>query len=230
MAPAGLLEHEATDEEFLLQHEATDDELFLLIREARRRQRRRLVRRALVLLVTSVIAAVAALAATGAYSPAADLTAGGRPASAGVGACPTSPARFVANSVYSATVLGRGTVRLATGNVYLKARRRIVLGTTGTTGWSAIEAIWVVDSSYQRPLALSGKRVGKPGAIDLQSADAGLAPGGHGLVLAPESPNATGDRQRLYAGAIWVRSAGCYAVTVSGRGIHERIVFAAQPH
>jgi hypothetical protein len=219
MAPAGLVERESADEELLL-----------LIREARLRQRRRLVRQTLGLLIASVCVGLAVLALTGTYSATANLSVSGRPAPSAAGDCPTSPARFVSNSVFSATVLGRGTVRLAIGNVYLKARRRVVLGTTETPAWSAIEVIWLVANRYRGSLLVHGVRLEKPGAIDLQSSDGGLAPGGGTLVLPPSSPNPLGNGQRVYAGAIWVRSAGCYAVTVRGRGVNDRIVVGALPH
>ncbi len=219
MTPAALQVHERLES-------AAEQELSLLIEQARQRQRRRQARRALAGLVTSVVAAVAALAVSGAYSPAADLLDGGRPASATAAGCPASPARFVANGTFVATVLGRGPVRLAIGNVYLKARRRIVLGATDTPGWSAIEVIWVRQPGHAGTLAVRGARLYRRGSIAVQSSDSG--PGSGALTLAPAAANTAPGGLQLYPGVVWVRSGGCYALTVSGRRLSERLVFAAQ--
>ena len=104
----------------------------------------------------------------------------------------------------------------------------MVLGTTGTPGWSAIEVIWVRQPGHPGTIAVRGARLGKPGPIDVGSSDAGQSPGSAALSLAPGSANTAPGGAQLYPGVIWVRSGGCYALNVNGRGLRERIVFDAQ--
>ncbi len=134
------------------------------------------------------------------------------------GSSPTAPS--------SATVLGRGAVRLGIGNVYLKRSRRVVLGTTSTPGWYAIEAIWIRQPGHPGTLTVHGARLGKPGPIEVGSSNVG--PGNDALPLTPGSANTAPGGLQLYPAAIWVHSGGCYAVTVHGRGVDDRIVFGAQ--
>ncbi len=225
MTQAALLETESVAQE-------VEQELNLLIREARRRQRRRLISRALGALAISIGAALVVLTAAGADSPSVRPGLSGRTAAQAVPSCPSSAARFVSNSSFAATVFGRGAVRLAIGNEYLKRSRRVVLGTAANlrSGWLALEVIWIKEPSYVGAATIRGTRLGRPGVIDVQSSGEGLTPGTDTLRLPPSSPNSTPNGAQLYPGAIWVRSGGCYAVTVSGRKFTERIVLNAQPH
>jgi hypothetical protein len=202
----------------VVEQEAPEQELNLLIREARRRQRRR--RLALSAGVTAALGLALGLAmGVGSAGTPAARSSRERPPSLGPnGRCPTSPATFVANAVFDATVLGRGTVRLAIGNVYDKARSRVLLGTTQVPGWSAIEAIWVTAPGYHGSFVVRGVRLGTPGPIDVEY------PGPGSLEIPAEVDN-TGFGFRVYPGSVWVRSSGCYAVQISGRGFNESIVF-----
>jgi|SRR5579875_635667 len=232
MSPAVLVEQQP------VRQEPVDGELTLLIREARIRQRRRQINRALGGLVIAAGAGLIALLAAGDVWPTADAARSGRPASLAAGACPASPARFVSNSAYAATVLGQGRIRLAIGNVYLKRIRRVVLGTTSSPGWSGIEAIWVREPGIPGTLTVHGMRLGKPGAaanpgatanpgaIAVASSNAG--PGRDVLPLPPGAANTAPGGVQLYPAVIWVRSGGCYSLNVRGRGLSERIVLDAQ--
>lgn len=223
MTPAALLEPESVAQD-------VEHELNLLIREARRRQRRRLISRGLGALAILAAAALVVLTAAGAYSPAVQPGRSGRPATRAARGCPSSAARFVSNSSLAATVFGRGAVRLAIGNVYLRRSRRVVLGAAADhrSGWFALEVIWVKEPSYVGAATIRGTRLGRPGAIEVQSDGDGLTPGSDMRRLPPTSPNSTPDGAQLYPGAIWVRSGGCYSVTVRGRKFTERIVLDAQ--
>jgi hypothetical protein len=53
---------------------------------------------------------------------------------------------------------------------------------------------------------------------------ASQAPGSGPLSIPAEGDN-TGFGFRVYPGSVWVRSSGCYAVQISGRGFNESIVF-----
>ena len=70
--------------------------------------------------------------------------------------------------------------------MYLKAPGRVVLGTTETPGWSAIEVIWVVYSSYRGSLVVHGSRLQKPGAIDVQSSNGPITGKRHAHVVAQQ--------------------------------------------
>jgi hypothetical protein len=213
-----------------VEHEAAEHELSLLIREARRRQRRR--RLALTISATAVVGIALGLAIVvgSARSPARPSV--GRPPSLGPnGRCPTSPTRFVSNAVFDATVLGHGIVRLAVGNRYDEARRRVLLGTTEAPGWAAIQAIWVTVPGYDGSFVVRGVRLGTPGPIDVRPADTGITAGpypGTGALSIPSEVDNTGYGFRVYPGNVWVRSSGCYAVQISGHGFNESIVFDAQ--
>lgn len=235
MSPADLIGQTAVARESALESFDQDPadqepvawELTLLIREARRRQRRRRTARAVGTLAIAAGSALAVLAVAGA-EPGHPARGSLRSAQA-AGSCPASSARFVTNSSFAATVLGRGAVRLGIGNVYLQARRRVVLGTTGSPAWWAIEAIWIRQPGHSGTLTVRGVRLNRPGPIDVGSSDAGESPGSAALSLPPESANTAPGGVQLYPAVIWVRSGGCYALTVHGRDLNERIVFAAQP-
>ena len=126
--------------------------------------------------------------------------------------------------MFDATVFGRGLVRLAIGNRYDKASRRVTLGTTTAPGWLAIEAIWLTARGYDGPFIARGVRLGRPGPIEVKQANLGQAPGSGPLSIPAEGDN-TGFGFRVYPGSVWVRSSGCYAVQISGRGFNESIVF-----
>ena len=123
-------------------------------------------------------------------------------------------------------MLGRGAVWLGIGNLFLKRIRRVVLGTTSTPGWYAIEAIWIGRPGHPGTLTVHGARLGKPGPIDVGSSNVG--PGKRCAPTCARKRQHRAWRVELYPAAIWVHSGGCYAVTVRGRGVDERIVFGAQ--
>lgn len=199
-------------------------ELELLIREARRRQRRRRRARALIACGALAVAGAATGAVSGQFAKVTG-SGGDTPRSAaGAGArCPTSPASFVSNATFAATVIGNGRVRLGVGNVYETTRRRVVVYHHAARSWGGIEAIWWVARSGTRgPITVRGVALGKQGPFEVQPSGGGQAPGVGSLTLPAPSPLFPGS---TYPGSLWVRTGGCYAVDISGRGFHERIVF-----
>lgn len=208
--------------------EATESELELLIREARRRRRRRRIRLALISVPTFGSAAVITAVASG-WLPAltGDAPAGRASSGASTARCPVSPARFVANSTFSATVIGDGRVRLGVGNIYQGAQRRVVVYHRGSHGWGGIEAIWVVRRGAPLPLVARGVALGKRAAVEVQAADGGQTQGSGPLTLSgpTDASPVTAYPGSVYAGSLWVRTGGCYAVDVTGRGFSERLVF-----
>lgn len=215
-----------------VEHEQVGDEqreLELLIREARRRQRRRRVRLALLMLAALGSAGVRAAGASGWLAELTDSgTAHGRSASTASGRCAVSPARWVANSQFDAYVLGNGPFRLGMGVPYDSRRHQVILG-QGTPHWGAIEAISWLARPGRMPSAITvrGVALGTHAPIEVRPSNGGLAPGRGPLIFTNDfrparnaSPFPT-----FYPGSVWLRAGGCYALDISGRGFHERLVF-----
>ena len=211
----------------VLEQERAELELELLIREARHRQRRRRIRLASSAVSSLVIAGLAIGAVTHLLSAATHNRAG-RPAVMSGAACSASPATFVSNAVFDATVIGTGSVRLGVGNDYVKTGARVVLYHRTTRSWAGIEAIWWLrDPDVRGPITVRGIALGNQGPIEVQPSDGGLAPGSGPFELPSNfqpAPDASA-YPAVYPGSIWVRTAGCYAVDLSARGFNERIVF-----
>jgi hypothetical protein len=210
----------------VVEQEPAELEFELLIREARHRQWRRRRRRALVGVSALVVVAGALAAATDLLSSSAGND-GGRQTGASATACSASPAEFVSNSVFAATVIGTGRVRLGIGNVYEQTRRRVVVRHAGARSWGGIEAIWwLADADVRGPITVRGVALDRQGPIEVQPSDGGLAPGSGALTLQSNfqsAPNASA-YPTVYPGSLWVRRGGCYAVDLSARGFSERIV------
>jgi hypothetical protein len=208
----------------VVEREEAELELDLLIREARQRQRRRRLILTFATTFACGIAALAAVAATGGISTGTHVaTANSYSASAAGGRCPATPARLVANSVFTATVIGDGPVRLGIGNEYEKTRRTVIVYQPRPRGWGGIEVLWIERPTARGPITVRGIALGKRGPVEVQPSENGLAPGAGSLTLPPRTAL---NPDLIDPGALWVRAAGCYAVEISGRGFSERIVFA----
>jgi hypothetical protein len=209
-------------------------ELDLLIREARRHQRRR-----------QILAAVAlVLAAAGVYLGARSAASTPRPESLLArplhfpslgpdGRCPaTSGPQAIVKSFFVGGMLGSGPVRVSIGNAGDFARGRVRLGTGGPGPWHALETIWFAMPGYDGPFVVRAARLGKPGPIEVQPGGNGLSPGSGPLVVpaGPTSNNypppgpGTYHGYRTVPGSTWVKTPGCYAWQVDGRGFSEVIV------
>lgn len=209
-------------------YEQAERELDLLIREARRRQRRRRLRLAVLMLAAFGSAGVVAASASGWLAELTDSgPAHGRSASTTGGRCPVSPVRWVANAQFDAYVLGNGPFRLGMGVRYDLRSHQVVLG-QGTPHWGAIEAIWWLARPGRLPetITVRGVALGTHAPIEVRPSNGGLAPGRGPLVFSNDfhparnaSPFPT-----FYPGSVWLRTGGCYALNISGRGFHERLV------
>lgn len=210
-----------------IEHEQVELELDLLIREAHRRRRRRQLRMAALTLAAVGSIGVATAAANGWLAGLVDSGAARGPsAQRSAASCPASPARMVSNATFAATVIGDGPVRLGIGNVYSSHPRRVFVYHRKARGWGGIEAIWVVTHGVHEPVAVRGFALERQGPIDVASSDGGQAPGATTLTLSgpsEEAPNPSYPAS-VYAGALWVRAGGCYAIDVSARGLRERLV------
>jgi hypothetical protein len=204
-----------------------DIELELLIREARRRQRRR---RLVIGFALLAAVAVAALAQTE------DLFGGSQPArSASLfpalgphGRCPVSSGYWFQGADFVGPVLGHGPVRVLIGNRGDVVHGRVDLGATAVSRLAAIETIWFAMPGYNGPFVVRGARLGRPGPIEVQPGDGGLSPGSGPLVVPAGGTNNTfADGYRTMPGSTWIRTPGCYAYHVTGRGFSENIVFDA---
>ena len=211
-------------------------ELELLIREARRRQRRR----RLVTVLVFVLAALGVYLGTGsAGSPSRSGSLLSRPLhlpSLGPrGRCPVTRGYEVNNPYFGGDALGKGPVRvlLADGGDVLHGR--VDIGTSAARRWLAMQTLWFAMPGYNGPFVVRGARLGKRGAIEVQPAGSGQSPGLGPLVVRGgptlnSYPVAATNASHIYRtapGATWVKSPGCYAWQVDGRGFSEHIVVEA---
>ena len=209
-------------------------DLELLIREARRRQRRR--RFATVLAF--------ALAAVGVYLGVRSVGSAHRsasllsrplhfPALGPGGRCPVSSGYVVNNPYFVGDALGRGPVRVLIDQAGNVLHGRPDLGTSGARGWFALQTLWFTMPGYDGPFVVRATRLGKPGAIEVQSGGDGpgsgplVVPAGPTLNSYPVATTNTDNLYRTVPGGTWVKVPGCYAWQVDGRGFSEHIVFDA---
>jgi hypothetical protein len=225
-----------------------------VITDARRRQRRR--RLAMILLPVAAIGVYLGLRGTAASAPSSasllsrpmhlpGLLAGGR--------CPVSSGYTVNNQYFGGSVLGSGPVRVLVSNQGDVLHGRPRLGTTETRGWFALQTLWFAMPRYNGPFVVRGGRLGKNGPIEVQPGGTGVAPGSRPLIVPAGPtintyythwrpgrvrdpvtgrfvPTLTGYGYRTVPGSTWVRSPGCYAWQVDGRGFSEVIVIDALAH
>lgn len=220
----------------------------LLIREARRRQRRRRLT-GLVVLLAAGGAYLVLQGATSATPPQASLLS--RPLhypSLGPGGrCPVSTGYFAHNPAFVGGVLGHGPVRVLVGDAGDVPHGHAELGRTAAAGWYALFTVWFAMPSYNGPFVVRGTRLGARGPIEVSSGDGGQAPGSGPLVVHAGPtintfdiywrhvrlrdpvtgrlvPALIGYGYRTQPTGTWVRSPGCYAWQVDGRGFSENLV------
>lgn len=207
-------------------------ELDLLIRQARQRQRRR--RRSIAAVLA--LAAAAYLGVGAATSTGLSRSLLARPLRfpmLGPGnRCPVTAGRPTNNPYFAGGMFGRGPVRVSIGNVGNLARGQLELGTTSTPRWHALETIWFAEPGYNGPFLVRAARLGKPGPIEVQPGSTGQSPGS-GPLFVPAGPTINSFPEpgpgvyhgyRTVPGSTWVKSPGCYAWQVDGRGFSNVIV------
>lgn len=210
-----------------------DLELELLIRQARQRQRRRRRLIAVVLAIASAAAyyGVEAGAFTGLSRSL--LARQLRFPSLGPGdRCPVTSGRLAHNPYFAGAMFGQGPVRISIGNAGDFARGDVVLGTTSTPRWHALETIWFAEPGYNGPFLIRAARLGRRGPIEVEPSSTGQSPGS-GSLFVPAGPTLNSYPQpgagvyrgyRTVPGSTWVKSPGCYAWQVDGRGFSDVIV------
>jgi len=201
-------------------------EVELLIREARGRQRRRLGM--ILVLVTAASAYVVARATTSPRLSAALLARPLHFPTLGPGGrCPVSTGSKLDNSYFTGTALGRGPVRVLLADRGDVLRGRVDLGASAAHRWSALQTLWIAMPRYSGAFVVRAARVGAPRPIEVQASQTGLSPGSGPLVVAEGSTSNSQDGYRTVPGSTWVRSPGCYAWQVDGRGFSEIVVVDA---
>jgi hypothetical protein len=205
----------------------------LLIQEARRRQRHRWLAVLLAVVVGATSYAVVQATSTG-TPPVLSLSLFSRPLHLpplGPNAsCPTSTGSFLHTPLTSGTALGNGPVRILIGNAGDLAHGRVDVGTSNTSHWGALETIWIAVPGYEGPFVVRARRIGAPGAIEVQPGPTGLTPGSGPLVV-PAGPTAnSANGYRAVPGSIWVKSPGCYGVQIDGGSFSEVTVVDAVPN
>lgn len=241
-----LLAPDPTSADEQLEHE-------LLIREARRRQRRRQLT-ALLLLLAAGGAYLGLQGAASAPPQHASLLSRPLhfPALRPGGRCPVSSGYMANNAYFAGGVLGNGPVRVLVGNAGDIPHGHAKLATTATHGWFSLETLWFAIPSYNGSFVVRGARLGRRGAIEVQPGDEGQAPGRGPLIVSAGPTINTyytnwrpvhvrdpvtgrlslayfGYGYRTVPGSTWVKSPGCYAWQVDGRGFSEDIVVDTTP-
>lgn len=146
------------------------------------------------------------------------------------GRCPVSSGYVANNPYFDGGVLGHGPVRVLIGDAGDIPHGRAELGTTAAHGWFALQTLWFAMPRYNGPFVVRGVRLGARGPIQVQPGDEGQAPGSGPLVVATgPTINTFGAGYRTVPGSTWVRSPGCYAWQVDGRGFSEHIIVDATP-
>jgi hypothetical protein len=198
-------------------------EVDLLIREARLRQRRRRL---------VVIACLAALAGTYLVVRATASSQGSAsllsrplhfPSLGPSGGCPASSGSTF-DSYFAGVALGSGPVRVLLADRGNIVRGRVDLGASEAPGWSALQTLWFAMPGYDGPFVVRAAPLGARGPIEVQSDQTGLRPGSGPLVVAAGPTTNTQDGYRTVPGSTWVRSPGCYAWQIDGRGFSEIVV------
>jgi hypothetical protein len=199
----------------------------LLIREARRRQRRR---RLVVMLLIIAGAASYLLARTTASSPrSASLLSRPLhfPPLGADGRCPVTSGVTFDNSSFVGVALGSGPVRVLLADAGDVLRGSVDLGVRSAPGWFAVQTLWFSTPPYNGPFVVRAKRLGASGPIEVQPGGTGLGPGKGPLLVAAGATINTQDSYRTAPGSTWIKSPGCYAWQVDGRGFSEVIVMDA---
>lgn len=219
----------------------------LLIREARRRQRRR--RLAVIGVAAAVLGSYLVAQSSGPAPRSDSLLARPLhfPSLGSDGRCPVSSGSTVQYSYFGGFALGRGPIRV----LMPESGGRVELGARGASGWFGLFTLWFAMPSYNGPFVVRAARLGAKGSIAVQSGASGQVPGSGPLVVPagptnntfytnwrvgyPRDPvtgrlvrTLTGYGYRTVPDATWIKSAGCYAWQVDGRGFSETIVMDAQ--
>ena len=196
----------------------------LLIKEARRRQRRR---RLGIILVLVVGAGTYVLART-ATSPRLSASLFARPlhfpALAPGARCPVSRGSTMDNAYVTGAALGSGPVRVLLADRGDVLRGRVDLGASATPGWSAMQTLWIAMPGYTGPFVVRAARLGARAPIEVKPSQTGLSPGSGPLVVAAGATANSQDGYRTVPGSTWVKSPGCYAWQIDGRGFSEILV------
>jgi hypothetical protein len=199
----------------------------LLIKEARRRQRRR--RLAIILVLSAGLSAY--LVARASTSPRLSASLLARPlhfpALALGGRCPVSNGSTLDTSDFTGAALGSGPVRVLLADRGDVLRGRVDLGTSEAPGWYALETLWIAMPGYSGPFVVRAARLGARGPIEVQPGGTGLGPGSSRLIVAAGPTSNTLDGYRTVPGSTWVKSPGCYAWQIDGRGFSNIVVVDA---
>jgi hypothetical protein len=222
-----------------------------VIKDARRRQRRR--RLVMVLLAFAAIGGYLGIRQNSASAPRSESLLSRPmhlPSLGPRGQCPVSSGYTVKNSDFGGTALGSGPVRVLVASTGSILHGRPELGTTEARGWYALKTLWFAMPGYDGPFIVRGGRLGKRGPIEVQPSGTGLLPGSGPLIVPAGAtintyytnwrpghvrdpvtgrlvPTLTGYGYRTVPGSTWVRSPGCYAWQIDGRGFSEVIVIDA---
>lgn len=131
------------------------------------------------------------------------------------------------NSYFDGVALGSGPVRVLLADAGNVLSGRVDLGTRSALGWFALQTLWFAMPRYSGPFVVRGSRLGKRAPIEVRPGGSGLSAGTGPLTVGRGNTLNTQDGYRTVPGSTWIRSPGCYAWQVDGRGFSEVIVVDA---
>lgn len=128
--------------------------------------------------------------------------------------CPTSTAERVQTPRFTGVALvapgpvrpllaGQGSVQDGTAFLNQDTRR----------GWSSVKLLWFSAASYSGPVLVRGRRLDRPGPLELRGGNAG---GGAALMAAAGPALNTFDGVREWPSSAQVKGPGCYGFQVDG--------------
>jgi hypothetical protein len=199
----------------------------LLIKEARRRQRRRRLGIILVLVVGAGIYFLARASTSARLSGSLLARPLHFPVLAPGARCPVSKGSTLDSAYFTGAALGSGPVRVLLADRGDVLRGRVDLGASATPGWSAVQTLWIAMPGYKGPFVVRAARLGARAPIEVQASETGLSPGLGPLVVAAGATSNSQGGYRTVPGSTWVKSPGCYAWQVDGRGFSEIVVVDA---
>jgi len=136
-----------------------------------------------------------------------------------------------ANSSFVGVALGSGPVRVLLADAGDVLRGRVDVGMRSSPGWIGLQTVWFAMPGYNGAFVVRAKRLGASSPIEVRPGGTGyrigLSPGSGPLVVAANAGVYGPQGYRTMPGSTWIRSPGCYAWQVDGRGFSQIIVMDA---
>ena len=131
---------------------------------------------------------------------------------------------MVSNPYFVGPAFGHGRDRLLLAQEGDFAHGRVDIPGGAAGAWHALQTLWFAMPGYAGPFVVRAARLDARGPIEVQPGATGLVPGSGPLVV-HSGPTANAQNGfRTVPGSTWVKSPGCYAWQVDGRGFSDVLV------